>query len=108
VPPMTNASLTVDGPAKASIASGALNSARQFGGVLGVPQCGFLVRGSCCSKVFYLASVVSPPSACGSILCRHQLQLMADCVRTLCLRIVCARFPPDCLPPRADRITKKG
>lgn len=44
VPPMTNASLSVVGPARAGIASGVLNSARQVGGVLGVSLFGFLVR----------------------------------------------------------------
>ena len=46
VPPMTNASLSVVGPAKAGIASAVLNSARQVGGVLGVSLFGFLVRGA--------------------------------------------------------------
>lgn len=46
VPPMTNASLSVVGPAKAGVASGVLNSARQVGGVLGVSLFGFFVSGS--------------------------------------------------------------
>jgi len=44
IPTMTNATLSVVDAARAGIASGVLNSARQIGGVLGVAVFGFLVR----------------------------------------------------------------
>ena len=44
VPTMTNATLSAVDAARAGIASGVLNSARQIGGVLGVAVFGFLVR----------------------------------------------------------------
>jgi DHA2 family methylenomycin A resistance protein-like MFS transporter len=44
IPTMTNATLSAVDAARAGIASGVLNSARQIGGVLGVAVFGFLVR----------------------------------------------------------------
>lgn len=44
IPTMTNATLSAVDAARAGIASGVLNSARQIGGVLGVALFGFLVR----------------------------------------------------------------
>lgn len=44
IPTMINVTLSAVDPARAGIASGVLNSARQIGGVLGVAVFGFLVR----------------------------------------------------------------
>jgi DHA2 family methylenomycin A resistance protein-like MFS transporter len=67
VPPMTNASLSVVGPAKAGIASGVLNSARQVGGVLGVSLFGSLVRST--SEAAFMARMrTSLLFATGSLL----------------------------------------